>query len=158
MLGSSSSHFDPNADINDTEIPHCSGLPRPSALSLGGSRGRGSAASLRFRTIQVCPKDLPAHLRQVERAVSQPTAAQGGWRHSGRAAAEVGAVLIVGGNIDGFTRTMTTAIALEASKGDLSPSSSWSTPLPGACGGPANDLRGDPCARLSPICRSCSKT
>ena len=30
----------------------------------------------------------------------------------GRAAAEVGAVLIVGGNIDGFTRTMTTAIAL----------------------------------------------
>ena len=76
----------------------------------------------------------------------------------GRAAAEVGAVIIVGGNIDGFTRTMTTAIALEASKGDLSPSSSWSTPLPGACGGPANDLRGDPCARMSPICRSCSKT
>jgi tungstate transport system permease protein len=38
----------------------------------------------------------------------------------GRAAAEVGAVIIVGGNIDGFTRTMTTAIALETSKGDLS--------------------------------------
>ena len=37
----------------------------------------------------------------------------------GRAAAEVGAVLIVGGNIDGFTRVMTTAIALETSKGDL---------------------------------------
>ena len=37
----------------------------------------------------------------------------------GRAAAEVGAILIVGGNIDGFTRTMTTAIALETSKGDL---------------------------------------
>ncbi len=37
----------------------------------------------------------------------------------GRAAAEVGAVLIVGGNIEGFTRTMTTAIALETSKGDL---------------------------------------
>src|SRR5262249_23555883 len=37
----------------------------------------------------------------------------------GRAAAEVGAVLMVGGNIDGFTRTMTTAIALETSKGDL---------------------------------------
>ncbi|HAP13320.1 MAG TPA: ABC transporter permease, partial [Afipia sp.] len=33
----------------------------------------------------------------------------------GRAAAEVGAVMIVGGNIDGFTRTMTTAIALETS-------------------------------------------
>jgi tungstate transport system permease protein len=37
----------------------------------------------------------------------------------GRAAAEVGAVMIVGGNIDGFTRTMTTAIALETSKGDM---------------------------------------
>jgi tungstate transport system permease protein len=37
----------------------------------------------------------------------------------GRAAAEVGAVIIVGGNIDGYTRTMTTAIALETSKGDL---------------------------------------
>ncbi len=38
----------------------------------------------------------------------------------GRAAAEVGAVMIVGGNIDGHTRVMTTAIALEASKGNLS--------------------------------------
>ena len=37
----------------------------------------------------------------------------------GRATAEVGAIIIVGGNIDGFTRTMTTAIALETSKGDL---------------------------------------
>src|SRR5262249_13905568 len=37
----------------------------------------------------------------------------------GRAAAEVGAVLIVGGNIDGFTRVMTTAITLETSKGNL---------------------------------------
>ena len=37
----------------------------------------------------------------------------------GRAIAEVGAVMIVGGNIHGFTRVMTTAIALETSKGDL---------------------------------------
>lgn len=37
----------------------------------------------------------------------------------GRASAEVGAVMIVGGNIAGYTRTMTTAIALETSKGDL---------------------------------------
>ena len=37
----------------------------------------------------------------------------------GRASAEVGAVMIVGGNIDGVTRVMTTAIALETSKGDL---------------------------------------
>jgi tungstate transport system permease protein len=37
----------------------------------------------------------------------------------GRALAEVGAVIIVGGNIDGVTRVMTTTIALETSKGDL---------------------------------------
>jgi tungstate transport system permease protein len=38
----------------------------------------------------------------------------------GRAIAEVGAIIIVGGNIRGYTRTMTTAIALETSKGNLS--------------------------------------
>jgi tungstate transport system permease protein len=38
----------------------------------------------------------------------------------GRAIAEVGAIIIVGGNIRGYTRTMTTAIALETSKGELS--------------------------------------
>ena len=37
----------------------------------------------------------------------------------GRAISEVGTVMIVGGNIEGFTRVMTTAIALETSKGDL---------------------------------------
>jgi tungstate transport system permease protein len=37
----------------------------------------------------------------------------------GRASAEVGAVMMVGGNIDGFTRVMTTSIALETSKGNL---------------------------------------
>jgi tungstate transport system permease protein len=37
----------------------------------------------------------------------------------GRAAAEVGSIIIVGGNIEGFTRTMTTTIALETSKGNL---------------------------------------
>jgi tungstate transport system permease protein len=37
----------------------------------------------------------------------------------GRAIAEVGAIIIVGGNIRGFTRTMTTTIALETSKGEL---------------------------------------
>ena len=37
----------------------------------------------------------------------------------GRAIAEVGAIIIVGGNIRGYTRTMTTSIALETSKGDL---------------------------------------
>jgi tungstate transport system permease protein len=38
----------------------------------------------------------------------------------GRAIAEVGAIIIVGGNIRGYTRTMTTSIALETSKGELS--------------------------------------
>ena len=38
----------------------------------------------------------------------------------GRAAAEVGAIIIAGGNIEGFTRTMTTTIALETSRGNLS--------------------------------------
>jgi tungstate transport system permease protein len=37
----------------------------------------------------------------------------------GRAVSEVGAVMVVGGNMEGFTRVMTTAIALETSKGDL---------------------------------------
>lgn len=37
----------------------------------------------------------------------------------GRAAAEVGAVLMVGGNVEGYTRVMTTAIALETSRGDF---------------------------------------
>jgi tungstate transport system permease protein len=37
----------------------------------------------------------------------------------GRAAAEVGSSIIVGGNIEGFTRTMTTSIALETSRGNL---------------------------------------
>ena len=37
----------------------------------------------------------------------------------GRAISEVGAVMLVGGNVEGFTRVMTTAIALETSKGDL---------------------------------------
>ena len=37
----------------------------------------------------------------------------------GRTVSEVGAIIIVGGNIAGYTRTMTTAVALETSKGDL---------------------------------------
>ena len=37
----------------------------------------------------------------------------------GRTISEVGAILVVGGNIAGYTRTMTTAIALETSKGNL---------------------------------------
>jgi len=46
-------------------------------------------------------------------------------RRFGRAAAEVGAVMIVRGNIDGVTRVMTTTIALETSKGDLALALGW---------------------------------
>ena len=80
----------------------------------------------------------------------------------GRAAAEVGAIIIVGGNIDGFTRTMTTAIALETSKGDLPLAIGLgmvlifivdrrSTRWPGARAAPANATRDDHArARLRP--------
>ena len=77
----------------------------------------------------------------------------------GRAAAEVGAVIIVGGNIDGFTRTMTTAIALETSKGDLPLAIGLglvliaivfaSTRWPGHCAVPPNGWRDDPPSRRS---------
>jgi len=68
-------------------------------------------------------KSLGAHEGQmiltllVEGRSSLLTALLAGF---GRAIAEVGAVIIVGGNIDHYTRTMTTTIALETSKGNLS--------------------------------------
>ena len=65
--------------------------PSPSAWDIGSSPCSGRA----FRA----PDGLP--------------------RRFGRAISEVGAVMIVGGNIDHLTRVMTTAIALETSKGDL---------------------------------------
>jgi tungstate transport system permease protein len=67
-------------------------------------------SSLRLTTVQTA-KALLKDCR-----LSLVTVALAGF---GRAIAEVGAVMIVGGNIDGFTRVMTTAIALETSKGDL---------------------------------------
>jgi ABC-type tungstate transport system substrate-binding protein len=77
-----------------------------SALAEGGdqlrSLGAGSAAT--------------AALLLVHERLGVMTALLTGF---GRAIAEVGAVMIVGGNIDGFTRVMTTSIALETSKGDL---------------------------------------
>ena len=85
----------------------------------------------------------------------------------GRAAAEVGAVMIVGGNIDGFTRTMTTAIALETSKGDLPLAIGLGMVLIaivdrrqcaglGGCAAPASGWRDDHARARRPICRSCS--
>jgi tungstate transport system permease protein len=67
-------------------------------------------ASLRLSTMQSVKALI------VDCRLSLLTVALAGF---GRAIAEVGAVMIVGGNIDGFTRVMTTAIALETSKGDL---------------------------------------
>jgi tungstate transport system permease protein len=51
----------------------------------------------------------------------------------GRAISEVGAILVVGGNIAGITRTMTTAIALETSKGDLALALGLGVVLVGIC-------------------------
>ncbi len=71
---------------------------REQLRSLGAGRGRAAATLL------------------WDGRFSLSTAALAGF---GRAIAEVGAVMIVGGNIDGVTRVMTTTIALETSKGDL---------------------------------------
>ena len=68
-----------------------------------------------FSSLQVGPLDRVAALLWDAR-YSLLTVALAGF---GRAVAEVGAVLIVGGNINHVTRVMTTAIALETSKGNL---------------------------------------
>jgi tungstate transport system permease protein len=68
-----------------------------------------------FRSMRLSPYETVSTLIYEDRA-SLMTAALAGF---GRAIAEVGAVIIVGGNIDRVTRVMTTAIALETSKGDL---------------------------------------
>src|SRR5262249_57863031 len=46
----------------------------------GPKAREGPTATTRFRTIQVCPKDLASVLREAERAVNRPMAARGGWR------------------------------------------------------------------------------
>jgi len=68
-----------------------------------------------FRSLRVSPAEKVATLIWEGR-YALATAALAGF---GRAIAEVGAVIIVGGNIEHVTRVMTTAIALETSKGDL---------------------------------------
>jgi tungstate transport system permease protein len=86
-------------------------------------------AALARQTVEDLWADLQEHLRSLGVGASRaiPTLLWEG-RFSllmavlagfGRAIAEVGAVIIVGGNIAGVTRTMTTAIALETSRGDL---------------------------------------
>jgi tungstate transport system permease protein len=71
----------------------------------------------------------------------------------GRAIAEVGAVLIVGGNINHVTRTMTTAIALETSKGELALAMALGLVLicmAGLVNAAAIALRGEAVAQLAP--------
>jgi tungstate transport system permease protein len=86
-------------------------------------------AALTRQTVEDLWADLEEHLRSLGVGTTRaiPTLLWEG-RFSllmavlaglGRAIAEVGAVIIVGGNIAGVTRTMTTAIALETSRGDL---------------------------------------
>ena len=69
-----------------------------------------------LRSLGATPLDGARRRCCGTRAISLVTVVLAGF---GRAAAEVGAVMIVGGNIDGVTRVMTTTIALETSKGDL---------------------------------------
>jgi ABC-type tungstate transport system substrate-binding protein len=69
----------------------------------------------------------------------------------GRAVAEVGAVMIVGGNIAGVTRVMTTAIALETSKGDLPLALALGIVLLGVVG--AAPLGSSACCVASAHCR-----
>ena len=89
----------------------------------------GGLALVRFRTALRDPRDMMFVFASLgvgpasrvgallwDTRYSLLTVALAGF---GRAIAEVGAVMIVGGNIDGVTRVMTTAIALETSKGDL---------------------------------------
>ena len=57
--------------------------------------------------------------RVLKRFWETTSGGRGGVAGFGRASAEVGAVMIVGGNIDHVTRVMTAAITLETSKGDL---------------------------------------
>jgi len=69
----------------------------------------------RFRSLAL-PRHVAVRALLVDARRSLATVALAGF---GRAIAEVGAVIVVGGNIDHLTRVMTTAIALETSKGQL---------------------------------------
>jgi tungstate transport system permease protein len=90
-------------------LPIIAALTRATVEELWGELGE------QLRSLGVTPaRAVPTLL--WEGRFSLATAVLAGF---GRASAEVGAVLIVGGNIAGVTRTMTTAIALETSRGDL---------------------------------------
>ncbi|HOM12172.1 MAG TPA: ABC transporter permease [Rubrivivax sp.] len=90
-------------------------LPLVAALTrqLVADAMHGNAEQL--RSMGATPLQLAALLLLHERAALATVLLSA----FGRAVSEVGAVMIVGGNIDGVTRVMTTTIALETSKGDL---------------------------------------
>ena len=90
-------------------------LPIVAALSRQVVADLWSEYGEQLRSLAASPPQIAATLLWDGR-FSLLTAILAGF---GRACAEVGAVMIVGGNIAGVTRTMTTAIALETSKGDL---------------------------------------
>ena len=104
--------FTPTAMIIAQTIlvtPIIAALTRQSVAELWGEYGE------HLRSIGASPADTIATLLWEGRFSLTTTALAG----FGRAIAEVGAVMIVGGNIDSVTRVMTTAIALETSKGNL---------------------------------------
>ena len=107
-LGSLGILFTPKA-IVIADHPCCRSWPRSRASSSRTPAGISTAHVARVARVRAQPT-------LVDLRFSPLTVVLAGF---GRAASEVGAVMIVGGNIDGVTRVMTTAIALETSKGDL---------------------------------------
>ena len=97
--------------MKPVEPPFAAPRPEPSEAEAAWRREYAE----QFRSLDVGP--VPAALALLwDGRLSLLTTLLAGF---GRAAAEVGAILLVGGNIRGVTRTMTTAITLETSRGDL---------------------------------------
>ena len=104
-----------HADGDDHRPDHPDHADRRRAVAAGH---RGAAQRVRRAVPLTAASRAPLPLATLlwDARYSLLTVALAGF---GRAVAEVGAVIIVGGNIDHLTRVMTTAIALETSKGDL---------------------------------------
>ncbi len=91
-------------------------LPLVAALSASAIRSVDPSISLAARALGATPPQATiAVIKEARLGILSATMAA-----FGRVMAEVGAVLMVGGNIAGYTRVMTTTIALETDKGDFS--------------------------------------